>query len=122
MNQGTDFSLVIGIFNVSGAVDITGYQFLGQMRQSTDPAVDSPIAEFVFSILNQTTNTGQVQWTLSEAAIDAVVTSIATSLEPNRLTTPFIFDIKMKDTSGNISRIIQGLIEVSPQATMEEFS
>lgn len=121
IDQGTPFSLVIGISDGSGPIDITGYQFLGQMRKSTDPTVTEAVAEFIFTILNQTTNKGQVQWSLDEESIEDIITSIATPLVLQRTTTPFIYDVKMKDTSGNINRIIQGIAQVSPQATQEPF-
>lgn len=124
MDQGADFSLVIGIFGDSGALDITGYQFKSQMRRSTAveaPPVD-PVAEFQFEILDQVTHKGQVRWFLPSASIDALVTTVATPLEDARPTTPFVFDVKMKSLAGEVSRIIQGLIQVSPQATQEAFT
>lgn len=121
LDQGADFSLVIGIFNESGPVDITGYDFLGEMRKSTSPT-SQVVAEFDFTILDQTTNTGQVRWFLPESESADIVTSVSSALQPNRETTPFVFDVKMKDTSSTISRIIQGLVYVSPQATLESFS
>lgn len=123
LDQGADFSLVIGIEGESGPIDITGYEFLSEMRKSTavsDP-VEDPIAEFSFTILNQVTNKGQVRWFLAESASADIVTSVATALNPDRQTTPFVFDVKMKDTADKISRIIQGIIYVSPQATQEDF-
>jgi hypothetical protein len=120
LDQGADFSLVIGIFGMGGPIDITGYQFLGEMRDSTDPT--SPVvAEFDFEILNQYTNQGQVQWTISQLVLENLELSASGNLQTARLTTPFVFDIKMKDTMGNISRIIQGIAYVSPQATQEDF-
>lgn len=121
MDQGSDFSLVIGVFDCQGPVDITGYEFLSQMRQDTNPS--SPVvAEFDFEILNQFSNKGQVRWYLPEVDDVNITTSIATVLTHLRQTTPFVFDIKMLDTSGNNSRIVQGLIYLSPQATQEVFS
>lgn len=124
LDQGADFSLVIEIFNQTGPIDITGYAFLSQMRkttQVTDP-VTPPVAEFQFTILNQTTNKGQVKWFLPESQSELVVASVATPQTEMRETTPFVFDVKMKDTLGQISRIIQGIIYVSPEATQEEFA
>lgn len=124
LDQGADFSLVIGVFDDTGPIDITGYAFKSQMRENTaitDPVSD-PVAEFSFQILDQTTNKGQVRWYLPEAASADIVTTIANALENNRPTTPFIFDVKMKDTAGAISRIVQGIVSVSPQATQESFT
>lgn len=124
MDQGSDFALTIGIFQKSLAgsipVDITGYSFKGQMRSNTDPT-GTAVAEFVFTILNQSTNKGQVVMSLTNATTSALKTTIANGEENNRPLTPYVFDVKMKDTSLVISRILQGLMEVSPQATLETF-
>lgn len=121
LDQGADFSLVIGIFDESGPVNLTGYAFKSEMRTSTSPLAPV-IAEFDFTILDQTTNKGQVRWYLPESQSEAIITSVSTALQPARLTTSFVFDVKMKDSANQISRIIQGLIFVSPQATQESFS
>lgn len=123
INQNTDFALVISITNESGAIDITDYGFKSQMRSTTDSTGEA-VAEFEFEVLDQTTNTGQVKWFLPAAstAEDVFTTSTATALVNGRLTTPFIFDVKMKDNAGVISRIIQGIIYMSPEATQEGFT
>lgn len=119
LDQGADFSLVLGIFDSTGVpLNLTGYSFKSQMRASTDPA-GSPVAEFQFEILDQVSKTGQVRWYLPQAASADIATTVANGLERIRPTTPFVFDIKMKDTSNVITRIAQGLIFISPQATQE---
>jgi hypothetical protein len=120
LDKGSDFSLVIKIFNELGPVDISDYVFKSQMRANTDPA--SPVmANFSFDILNQTTNRGQVRWYLPKLDSDALILSVSNSLQSCRLTTPFVYDIKMKDASGVISRIIQGIVQVSPDTTQGVF-
>jgi hypothetical protein len=76
-------------------------------------------AEFVFTILNQVTNKGQVKWFLPQVKVDTLIASVSDDLRTQRLKTPYVFDVKMKDTSANTSRIMEGLIYVSPQATQE---
>lgn len=124
MDQGADFKLVIGIFDELGATDITGYSFLGQMRPTTELTnpVIPPVAEFSFSVLNQFTNKGQVNMTLPIATVNAIPLSVADQLQNSRLKTPFMFDVKMKDVAGKVTRILGGLIFVSPQATQEVFT
>lgn len=78
-------------------------------------------AEFVFTILNQFTNKGQVRWLLPQAIVDTIATSVSNQLQLTRLRTPYVFDVKMLDTAGTIKRIIQGIIYLSPQATQENF-
>jgi hypothetical protein len=125
LNQNTDFSLVILIKDQDGPIDITGYQFKGQMRASTDPS--SPVvAEFVFTIQDQTMEAtlGQVLWSLpaADSAEGDITTSFATPLVFPRQKTPFIFDVKMMDTTSKITRIVEGVVYVSPEATQESFS
>jgi hypothetical protein len=123
MDAGTDFSLVIGISGDSGPIDLTGYSFLSEMRSTTDPTAPV-VAEFDFTILDQATNQGQVKMSLplAEDSESEITTSIANPLVNCRLKTPFLFDVKMKDTAGNVSRPIQGIIYVCPEATQEVFS
>jgi hypothetical protein len=124
IDQGTDFNAMIGIYGVNGPINITGYKFLGEMRVSTDTDVEiNPVvAEFDFTIQNQANYPGLVLMNLSAAINLGIAASVATALTGCRLSTPFVFDVKMKDGIGNITRIIQGLIYISPQATMEAFT
>lgn len=123
LDQGADFSLVIGIAGENGPVDLSGYSFKSEMRTSTDPDAEV-VAEFQFQILDQVSKKGQVRWYLPEVDDDeeAIPTSVSYALEKARRTTPFVFDVKMKDTANIITRIIQGIVYVSPQATQEAFT
>jgi hypothetical protein len=121
IDQGADFSLLIQVDGDCGPTDLTGYSFLGEMRSTTE-ATSPLVAEFSFAIQDQFLNAGQVLMSLPAATIDEIVTSIANPLQRLRRTTPFVFDVKMEDTNGNITRILQGIANVSPQATQENFS
>lgn len=117
MNQGDDFSRIIAVPLDSGFLDLTGYSFSGQMRLS-NTAPNPPIATFQFTVLNQLTNKGQVQWSLSRTVTATIPTSVALATEEARPVTPYVYDVKMTDTLGKVTRIIQGLIKVSPQVTL----
>lgn len=121
MDQGADFNVVIGIFGDCAPIDITGYSFLGEMRSNTSQS-SLIVAEFNFDILDQALYPGQVQMSLPAAITVELETSVTDPLQKMRLTTPFVFDVKMKDGEGTIGRIIQGIVYVSPQATQEVFS
>jgi hypothetical protein len=124
MDQGVDFNLMMGIGGCNGPIDITGYEFLGEMRSTTDLAVSELVAEFQFTIQNQASSKGNVLMSLpSEATSEnEIPTSTANATVPKRQRTPFLFDVKMKDTLGNISRILRGIVYLSPEATQEKFS
>lgn len=122
IDQNTDFVMILMFHGDDGPIDVTGYQFKSEMRATTDP--NSPVvATFQFTILDQLNSKGQVKWFLPAASNDLahVKTSVATPLIQLRQTTPFVYDIKMKDTAGTITRIIQGIAYVSPEATQEVF-
>ena len=121
MDVGADFNLVIGINGECGPIDITGYKFKGQMAISTDPTL-MPVAAFTFSVLNQFTNKGQVLVSMAAAVTSTLETSVSNNLQKQRLNTPYVFDIEMKDLANTVSRIVQGIIYASPEATQEAFS
>jgi hypothetical protein len=117
LNQGSDFDLSILISGDSGPIDITGYTFSSDIKISTDPTVQ-PVASFTFTLQNQMTNTGQVSWTLPNATTKMLLTSIINAtVDGLRTVTPYLFDVLMTDNGGEITRIIQGLILVSPGVT-----
>lgn len=118
--QGEDFVCILTISDANGPIDLTGYHFLGEMKPDTDPAT-LVAAEFVFAILNQTTNKGQVKWSLPASVTAAIPVSVAGAETKKRLTTPYAFDVKMKDVAGTISRIVEGVVYVSPEVTLEAF-
>lgn len=104
---GNAFTLVTG----SASITVSGATLTGGI----DPA------EFVFTILNQVTNKGQVKWSLPQVQVDTIAASVSNNLQTARMKTPYVFDVKMEDTANIITRIIQGVIYVSPQATQEAF-
>lgn len=125
IEQGTDFSLVIGVYQPSALgplpVDLTGYQFRGQVKENSN-ADSEVIAEFDFAVSNQTTNRGQVVMSLTNEITSMIPTTVISGEQPNRLRTPYVFDVKMLDTSSKITRPLQGVIEMSPEVTAEEFT
>jgi hypothetical protein len=122
MNQGDDFSVIITISNASGPINLTGYEFEGEMKIDTALTTDA-VAEFNFTLQAQSGATlGQVLWSLPNAETAALVTSISDAERKQRLTTPYVFDVKMKDTLDTVSRLIEGIIYVSPEVTAEAFS
>lgn len=125
IDQGTDFSIVIGVFQPSALgplpVDLTGYSFLGQIKENSN-ADALVVAEFNFVISNQTTNKGQVVMSLTNEITSLIPTTIVSGEQQSRLRTPYVFDVKMKNTNSKITRPLQGIIEMSPQVTAEEFT
>jgi hypothetical protein len=125
INQGDDFALTIGIFqptpNGPVAVNLTGYEFLGEIRDNTGPT-GVVIEELTLTIQNQATNPGQVVMSLTNSQTSEIATTTVNGEEICRPSTPYIFDVKMKNTSSQVTRILQGIVEISPQVTQESFS
>jgi hypothetical protein len=101
MDQGTTFNNIINITDdiTNSAVNIAGYSITSQMRKSYYSANAS--ANIICTITNA--SLGEV--TLS---VPATVTS---NLRPGR----YVFDVKSTDPANITSRIIQGIITVTPQ-------
>lgn len=122
MNQGDDFNVIITLTDINGPIDLTGYEFQGEMKIDTALTTDV-VEEFIFTLQPQSGLTlGQVLWNLPNTATANLVTSISDAERKQRLTTPYVFDVKMKDTLNTVSRIIEGIIYVSPEVTAEAFS
>jgi hypothetical protein len=120
INQGADFNTVIQILGMNGPVDLIGYKFLGEVKRDTAPNAYA-VACFEFTLLDQALYPGQVQWTLTACETEKIMTSVVNALQRCRQPTPFLYDVKMEDTEGNVTRILQGTAFVSPEVTQEMF-
>jgi hypothetical protein len=102
IDQGSTFSTDLNLTDENGdAINLIGYTANSQIRKwytSTTPA-----AEFDVSI---NTNSGVITLTLS---------SNQTS---NLISGRYVYDVEVNDTtSGEVSRIVEGIITVTPQVT-----
>lgn len=100
---GNAFTLVV----TSASITVSGATLLGGINA----------ASFIFTILDQVANKGKVQMSLPSTIIATIAASVSNDLQTMRLKTPFVFDVKMKDTINTVSRIVEGIIYLSPQAT-----
>ena len=117
MNWGDDLNLLVTIKDTSGnPVNLTGYTFWGDMKRDTNPDTEIE-ASFDFSIMNQTENPGQVQWSLPNQITREIEVSTATAQRKRRLTTPYVFDVMMESAAGQVVRLIEGIIYVSPNVS-----
>jgi hypothetical protein len=101
MDQGTTFNNIINITDdiTNSAVNISGYSITSQMRKSYYSANAS--ANITCTITNA--STGEI--TLSVPA------NVTSNLRPGR----YVFDVKSVDSANITSRILQGIISVTPQ-------
>ncbi len=106
VDEGSDFVKTLTIFDSSGVpIDLTGYTFAGQARLTVQ---DSTAYSFSFTLHNQITSPGKVDWVIAK-----------TVFQPLSLTktTNFVYDVEMTDASALTKRILRGTLKVSPEVT-----
>jgi endoglucanase Acf2 len=100
IDQGTDFSTSITLTDDDGnALNLSGYTGAGQIRKyyTSTTAVNFDVAV--------TANTGTVTLELSS--------NTSNSMNSGR----YVYDIELTDTSGIVSRIMEGIVTITPGVT-----
>lgn len=103
MDQGATFSHVINLVNdTTGAnINITGYSVASQMRRS----------------YYSTNATANLVCTISEAANGEITLSLASGNTTNIKAGRYLFDMETTDTANTVTRVLEGIITVTPQIT-----
>lgn len=102
IDQGTTFEKTLDLVNNDGAaINVTNYVFSGQIRKSYYSK--SKAATFTISVSNAANGNVII-------SLPATTTS---SIKPGR----YVYDVKMTDTSNNVTRIVEGIITVTPQVS-----
>ena len=114
LEQGTDFLRKLIFQDSTPALeDLTGQTFRGQIRKSISDA--TIVVSFTFNILNQTTNRGEVEFSLTNIQTSGIV------LKPQNVVTrepqEFAYDIEREFTDGRVERVLEGIVKVSPEVT-----
>lgn len=94
-------------------VDLTGSTFRGQIRRF--PGDIALLAQFTCTVLDQTTNEGEVEVTLTAAQTAALPTG--RQGVPQRRDQTYAYDIERVFTDGTVQRVMQGLVTMSPEVT-----
>ena len=100
VDQGSDFSVEIGVENDTGAIDISNYTYRGQIRKtySSSTAVD-----FYTSTNNPVAG-----------KLDISLSSVQTAaMKAGR----YVYDVEIVDSIGNVTRVVEGQLEVTPRVT-----
>lgn len=101
-DQGTDFNFTLDVTNDDGtAIDLTDYRITSSIRKSFYSA--SVTANLTVTVLNAVS--GNVALSMNAAT--------TSKIKAGR----YLYDVKMKDSSNNVSRVIEGIITVYPQIT-----
>ena len=100
VDQGSDFNVIIDVVNNAGSIDISAYTYRGQVRKtySSSTAVD------FYTSSNDPAN-GKLEISLSSAQ-----TSV---MKAGR----YVYDVEVVDTIGNVTRVVEGQLEVTPRVT-----
>lgn len=102
VDQGTTFESNLDLVNDDGSViNVTNYVFSGQIRKSYYST--STTANLVLNIVDAAN--GNVNIYLSAAT--------TANIKAGR----YVYDVKMKDTTNTVTRIVEGIITVTPQVT-----
>ena len=100
IDQGTDWTITIDVTdNTGGTYDLSGHTVAAQMRKNyaTSTAI-------TFGASHNSSN-GQITLSLpSETTVD---------ITPGR----YLYDVEMRDSSNNVSRVIEGIATVTPGIT-----
>jgi hypothetical protein len=101
LEQYADFSTYINVDDLQGdAINLTGYSASSQMRKSY---YSSTAYDFVVEI----SDAGKGEITLS---MDAANTA---NMSPGR----YVYDLNITDTDSVVTRVVEGIVVVSPGAT-----
>jgi hypothetical protein len=102
IDQGATYETELDLVNDDGtSINVAGYVFNGQIRKSYYST--SRTAELTITITNEAA--GKVMISLT-----APTTS---SIKPGR----YVYDVKMTDTSNTVTRILEGIVTITPQVT-----
>lgn len=114
IDQGSTFKRKL-IFRDSNnvLVDLTGQVFTGKIKKNVTDTLE--VASFSFTVLNQTTNLGEVTFELSDEASSAIV--LKTQKGAKRTPEEFAYDIERAFPNGEVERILQGIVKISPEVT-----
>lgn len=102
VDQGTTFESTIDLVGDDGAaINVAGYIFNGQVRKSYYST--KVAANITISVTN--------------TANGNLMISIPANTTANIKAGRYLYDIKMKDSSNVVTRIVEGIITITPQVT-----
>jgi hypothetical protein len=102
VDQGTTYENNLDLVADDGAaINVAGYVFSGQIRKSYYST--KPTANFTIQVINSAA--GNVNISLSAAT--------TANIKAGR----YVYDVKMTDTFNQVTRIVEGIITITPQVT-----
>lgn len=103
MDQGATFNNVINITDdmTNVSVNLSNYTVRSQMRRS------------YYSI----NASAQIVCSITDASNGEITMSMAASNTSNIKAGRYLFDLETEDGNGNVTRVLEGIITVTPQVT-----
>ena len=102
IDQGADFETNLDLLADDGtSINISGYSFSSQIRKSYYSA-------------NATANLVIV---ITDAANGNTLVTLDSANSANIFPGRYVYDVRMKDSSNTITRVVEGIITVTPQVT-----
>lgn len=102
LDQGATFESTLDLVADDGsAINVAGYLFSGQIRKS-------------YYSSNATAN---LTITVSDSANGNLNISLNSATTANIAAGRYLYDVKMTDTANTVTRIVEGIITVTPQVT-----
>jgi hypothetical protein len=102
LDQGTTFETSLSLTNDDQTtIDVTGYSFASQIRKSYYST--NPVANLTVTVTNASTGNVKLSMTPANTA----------NVKAGR----YLYDLIMTDTGGVKTRVIEGIITVTPQVT-----
>ena len=117
MEQGASFFRKLTFKDKDGnRIDLTGNSYSGQVRTATGQA--TTIASFTFVLADQTNpaTKGDVDMKLSSIQTAGFPMKIQKNAE--RTTEKFAYDVEVTYPDSTKDRVLQGIIEMSPEVTV----
>ena len=100
IDQGTDFTTSVNLTDNNGAqLNLTGMTAASQIRKTHS---SSNATNFTTSLAN---NTGTLTLSLNN--------SVTSSMSAGR----YVYDVELTDSSNVVSRILEGIVTVTPEVT-----
>lgn len=102
VDQGTTFETTLDLVDDGGAaINVAGYAFTGQIRKSYYSS--NTTANLTITVTNNAN--GNLMMTMNSAT--------TANIKPGR----YLYDVKMVDTTNTVTRIVEGVLTVTPQVT-----
>ena len=104
LDQGTTFNNVINLTDdvTNAYINVSGYVVRSQMRRSYFSANSS----------------ANITCTITDAANGEITMSMTAANTSLLKAGRYLYDVEIVDTAGNTSRILEGIITITPQVTI----